>query len=108
MTRDRLKGPPPPAQRPARETPEYWLEHFHHDGPAGAAPSPAPSGGPSDAPKNPPSGGSAGRPAQSPPGLTAASGRPWGEYAVLFAGALLGSVIGSTAATVVVIWLMVM
>lgn len=59
-------------------------------------PQPYPRGGPSDAPKNP------------RPGLTAASGRPWGEYTVLFAGALLGSVIGSTAATVVVIWLMVM
>lgn len=76
------------------------------------APANAPRGGPSDAPKNPPkgatSGGSAGRPQQSPPGLTAASGHPWGEYAVLFAGALFGSVIGSTAATAVVVWLMVM
>lgn len=81
MTADRPKGPPPPPQ---------------------------PRGGPSDAPKNPPSGGSTGRPQHSPPGLTAASGRPWAEYAVLFAGALFGSVIGSTAATVVVVWLMVM
>lgn len=86
------------------ETPEYWLKHFNHDGPVREAPVNPPKGPP---PPPQPRDGSSGRPTGSPPGLTTASHRPWVEFAVLFAGALLGSVIGSTAATAFVIWLMV-
>lgn len=119
VIRKEFKGSPPPkgappAPRPAREMPEYWVKHFNHDGPAGEAPSPAPSGGPSDAPKNPPSGGTAGtKPVPHDLRTVGVEWRPprhrarWLEYIVLFVGAVVGSAIGGALATALVIWLMV-
>lgn len=90
----------------------WWNEKPPVNQPKG--PPPPPSGRPytagagsGGAPANTPRGGPSDRPLMSPPGCKAVSYRPWIEFAVLFAGALLGSVIGSTAATAFVIWLMV-